>query len=83
MKQIQVHYEKPDGRRGVIGYFTGDNAGVTAAHDPEEAYQRLLQHAKSQAALWSNVFPYDKIFVCEVESNLTRRRRRDVQREDT
>lgn len=68
MTRIQVHYEQPDGRRGVINYLTGENAEVSAAPQNQRDGKRkqLLARAASFAAAWSAIFPNDKIFVADL-----------------
>jgi hypothetical protein len=69
MRGIEIHYEQPDGARGVINYFTGDNAEVFAssAAERDAKRKRLIAHARHMAGQWSSVFPNDKFSVVNMD----------------
>lgn len=66
MTKIQVHYREADGTKGIINYFSADNAEASAPGSRSAVRSALLAKAAKFAAEWARIFPNTKFIVCEV-----------------
>jgi hypothetical protein len=68
MKKIELHFEEPDGSKGVINYFSDDNVGLSAGSPDarHRAFEQLKLKAQQFQAKWAKIFPETKFTIVEV-----------------
>lgn len=66
--RIEVHYREPDGKTGVVNYFSGENAAVSGSSGDEAIalFDRLKAKAIKVAATWGSIFSNTNFYVKEI-----------------